>query len=266
MPEAAVNGVRLAYEVKGSGQPVLMIMGTGARARVWHVHQVPALVAAGYSVTTFDCRGVPPSDVPPGVYSIGQLVADAGSLIDHLRIGPCRVVGLSLGATIAQELALARPDAVRALVLIATEGRLDSARRALLRADTLLNEERARLPAEYEAVVRAFQMLSPHTLNSEKDASLWLETFALPHENDGLEHRLRLEERPNRLSALRGVRAPTMVIGFADDLIAPPHLGREVAEAIQGSEYIELKDCGHLGHLERPDAVNAELLRFLHRV
>jgi pimeloyl-ACP methyl ester carboxylesterase len=52
------------------------------------------------------------------------------------------------------------------------------------------------------------------------------------------------------------------VIGFADDLQLPPHLGREVADAIPHARYLELEGCGHYGYLERPEAVNEALLTF----
>lgn len=54
-----------------------------------------------------------------------------------------------------------------------------------------------------------------------------------------------------------------MVVAFADDMLTPPDLGREVAEAIDGCRYELVERCGHYGYLERPDAVNALLIDFL---
>ncbi len=54
-----------------------------------------------------------------------------------------------------------------------------------------------------------------------------------------------------------------LVVGFADDVLAPAHLGREVAAAVPGARYTELADTGHLGFLERPAAFNTLLLDFL---
>ena len=53
-----------------------------------------------------------------------------------------------------------------------------------------------------------------------------------------------------------------LVIGFADDLVMPPHLGAEVADAFLNGRYLEIVDAGHLGYLERPDAVNSAILEF----
>ena len=88
MPFVSTNGIRLAYERTGRGEPVLLIMGQAAGGNVWSMYQVPALNAAGYEAITFDNRGMPPSDVPPGDYSLADLVADTAGLIEALDAGP----------------------------------------------------------------------------------------------------------------------------------------------------------------------------------
>ncbi|MBV9640668.1 MAG: bromoperoxidase, partial [Mycobacteriaceae bacterium] len=50
--------------------------------------------------------------------------------------------------------------------------------------------------------------------------------------------------------------------GFADDVIIPAHLGREVANILPNGRYLEIPDTGHLGFVERPDVVNAAVLKF----
>jgi pimeloyl-ACP methyl ester carboxylesterase len=52
------------------------------------------------------------------------------------------------------------------------------------------------------------------------------------------------------------------VLSFADDLVAPAARGRELAAAIPGARYTEIRDAGHYGYLEQPEAVNAAMLRF----
>ena len=64
------------------------------------------------------------------------------------------------------------------------------------------------------------------------------------------------------LPAYRAITTPTLVIGFADDVVLPPHLGREVADALPNGRYLEIADAGHLGFIEKPQAVNAAVLDF----
>jgi pimeloyl-ACP methyl ester carboxylesterase len=73
-------------------------MGAGGRAARGHLHQVWALVKAGYRVITYDLRGAPPSDPENASMTVGDLVADLAGLIEHLDAEPCRL-GTLLGAT-----------------------------------------------------------------------------------------------------------------------------------------------------------------------
>ena len=261
MPFADVNGIKLAYDDTGSGEPVLLVMGTAASGRVWHLHQVPALVGAGYRTITFDNRGVSPAEAG---FTIGDLVADTAGLISQLGLGPCRVVGTSMGAQVAAELALARPDLVSQAVLMATRGRRDAMRAALGAAERELRDSGIELPARYEAAMRAVQNLSPRTLNDDVAIRDWLDVFEMSPTawTPGVRAQLRLDLTESRLEAYGAIEVPCLVIGFADDLRLPAYLAREVADAIPGARYLELAGCGHYGYLERPDEVNTALITF----
>ncbi|MFE7266634.1 alpha/beta fold hydrolase [Streptomyces sp. NPDC057592] len=267
MPVSTINGISLGYEVTGRGEPVVMVMGTGASGRVWHLHQVPALVAAGYQVVTFNNRGVPPTDACTDGITIEELVADTAGLVEHLGLGPCRFVGTSLGAHITQELCLARPDLVTAAALLATRGRKDAMRRFRDLAERELHDSGVTLPARYTATVRAMEFLSPATLNEDKEIQDWLDLFEVSPVSaaPGYRAQLSIEMAPDRLRAYQAIRARCLVIGFADDLVLPPHLSREVADTIPGARYVEIENAGHYGYMERPDRVNAELQHFFAR-
>ncbi|MFM9447951.1 alpha/beta fold hydrolase [Streptomyces acidiscabies] len=264
MPDLRIDGIRLQYDDEGTGDPVVLVMGRGAGGRVWHLHQVPALKAAGHRVVTFTNRGIPPSDPSPQGFTIGDMVADTAGLIEHLGLGPCRVVGTSLGAYVVQELMLARPELVSQGVLMATHGRTDAYRRAAIAAERALYAEGLTLPAAYTAWNRALRNLSPATLGDEQSLQDWLDLFEFAREETGPGSRVQLEltAPEGRLAAYRQIGTPTLVIGFADDAALPARLSREVADAIPGAVYREVKDCGHYGYLERPDAVNRLMLDF----
>jgi pimeloyl-ACP methyl ester carboxylesterase len=265
MAEATVNGVRLVYEVHGTGEPLLLVCGTGQPAFSWTFTQVPALTAAGYQVVIFDNRGVAPSDSPPGPYTVQGMVEDAAALIEYLGVGPCRVAGLSLGALITQELALARPDLVRAAVMMGTLGRQDAFRRALTDSWVEMDESGVVLPRKYAVVSSAFALFSPRTLNDDEAMSLFVEATAAMPEWDG-PGRLGQHQADaayhDRLAALEGVTVPAMVIAFELDMLTSATLCQEVAKAIPGCRYVEIADAGHSGPFEKSDQVNAALLEF----
>jgi pimeloyl-ACP methyl ester carboxylesterase len=264
MPHVFTNGIRLAYERSGKGERVLLVMGTAASGRAWTLYQTPALVQAGYQAVTFDNRGIPPSDVPAGKYSLADMVEDTKGLIEALDAAPCRIIGVSLGAMIAQELAIRWPHLVRCAVLMATKSRSDAARLAHSRAHQAVIASGMNMPAEYEATQMAFQMLSPASLNDDKAIGLWLETFELAMGSRSTSHgQLWADLHQDQRERLRGVTAPCRVIAFSDDLVTPPHLGAEVAEAIPDCDFIEIGPCGHFGYLERPEEVNSAIIEFL---
>ncbi|MGK5682601.1 alpha/beta fold hydrolase [Actinoplanes sp. URMC 104] len=250
----------LHYQESGAGPGVLLLAGTGARGRTWQLHQVPALVAAGYRVVTYDTRGVAPSDTPP-VVTMPGLVADAATLIEKLGLGPCRVAGSSMGARVAAELCLHRPELVDRAVLMATFDRPGAFLTAMSAAERRVAG--AGLPVEYLAVVRAACNLSPRTLADDQRAQDWLDVFGLPLTGaGGSPSRLDAGQDADRLGAYAGIAVACLVMSFADDLIAPPPAGRRVAAAIPGARYVEIPDAGHYGYLEQPGPVNTALIDF----
>ncbi|CAM5625266.1 Alpha/beta hydrolase OS=Streptomyces alboniger OX=132473 GN=CP975_31995 PE=4 SV=1 [Streptomyces alboniger] len=263
MPIARVRGVNLAYDEYGTGDPVVMVTGTGAPGRMWRTHQVPALTRAGHRVVTLDNRGIPPSDPCPEDFTLDDMAADVAGLIEHLDAGPCRVVGYSLGAIAVQELLLARPDLVRQAVLLATSGRSDALTEAMTAADLELGDERGKLPVRFMAYVQALQNLSPRTLNDEELLRDWLAVLEMSAvDPTDVRGQLGLQLIPDRRPAYRRIGTPCLVIGFQDDLVVRPHLSREVARSIPGARYTEIPGCGHYGYLENPAAVNEAIVAF----
>jgi pimeloyl-ACP methyl ester carboxylesterase len=265
VPEANVKGIKVVYDVFGDGEPILLVCGTGQRAFTWQLFQVPALTAAGYRVVTFDNRGVPPSDAPSGPYTVQLLAEDAAALIEHLDLAPCRVAGLSLGAFITQELALARPDLVRQAVMMGTIGRQDEFGRALTRAWVELDESGIELPRIVEAVNAAFEAFSPHALRDDQRVKQYFEFVQqMPRwENPGrLAQHQADQAYDDRLEALAEITVPSMVIAFELDMLTGRDLCLEVAKAIPGCRYEEIPACGHAGPLEKPEEVNRLLLDF----
>lgn len=254
----------LAYDDRGSGEPVVFIAGRGGAGRSWHLHQVPAFMAARYRTITFDNRGVGATDNAGG-FTTETMVADTAALIEGLDAGPVRLVGASMGAFIAQELMLARPELVSSAVLMATRGRHDRARQIFHAAEAAMLDSGAVLPAGYDAKVRLVESFSPKTLNDDTAVADWAAMFTMwpTQPSPGLRCQLDVAPIGSRLADYRAIETPVLVLGFADDLVLPPHLSREVADALPNGRYLHVPDAGHLGFVERPQAVNTAALRFL---
>ena len=114
MATARVNGVRLFYEVRGGGIPLVLVHGSWGSHHGWDL-VVPALAAA-CRVVTYDRRGHSETERPAGQGSVREDVADLASLIEQLALGPAWVAGNSFGASIALRLAGERPDLLRGVI------------------------------------------------------------------------------------------------------------------------------------------------------
>jgi pimeloyl-ACP methyl ester carboxylesterase len=264
MPFVAANGIQLAYQRAGQGKRVLLIMGSMAGSHMWSTYQTPALNRAGYHTIIFDNRGIPPSDAPAGRYSLADMVADTEGLIEALDAGPCRLVGFSLGALIAEELAARRPDLVECAVLIATRSRAEALQRAVTAAAIEVAEFAGPLPPYYRATHAMLQLLSPATLTDDVAASAWLDMFQVAGgQAVSAIGQTGVDFLSDRRGRLEQVLVPCRVIAFTDDILCPPHLAAEVAAGIPDCDFVQIDGCGHLGHLEQPDQVNAAIIEFL---
>lgn len=255
--------INLAYDDRGSGEPVVFIAGRGGAGRTWHPHQVPAFLAAGYRCITFDNRGIGDTENAEG-FTTQTMVADTAALIESLGAAPARIVGVSMGAFIAQELMVARPELVSSAVLMATRGRLDRARQFFHEAEVELHASGVTVPPMLDARNRLLESFSRKTLNDDAAVDDWIAMFCTwpVKQTPGLRAQMYVSPQTNRLAAYRSIAAPVLVMGFADDIVTPAYLGREVADAMPNGRYLQIPDAGHLGFLERPQAVNTAALQF----
>lgn len=255
--------INLEFDDRGAGDPVLFIAGRGGAGRTWHLFQIPAFQRAGYRCITFDNRGIGKTENAQG-FTLATMVGDTATIIEQLVGGPVRLVAVSMGAYIAQELMLTRPELVSQAVLMATRGRHDKTRTFFMDAENKMMASGVQPPAEFDAKVRLLEGFSPRSLNDDKFVADWIDMFTMwpIKATPGLHAQVNVAPTQNRLASYLGITAPTLVIGFADDVVVPAYLGAEVAAAIPNAAYLEIPDTGHLGFIEKPDAVNTAILEF----
>ena len=116
MQRARVNGVELEYDVRGEGEPVLLISPVMADGFLPLLSE-PSLTH-GYRLITYHKRGWMGSTHTPPPVSIAEHGADAAALLAHLGVGRAHVVGHSSGAAVAAQLALQQPEIVHTVALL----------------------------------------------------------------------------------------------------------------------------------------------------
>jgi pimeloyl-ACP methyl ester carboxylesterase len=234
----------------------------------WHLSIVPALVRAGYRVTTFDNRGVEPSSSPPAPYSVEVMAADAIALLDHQGWGdPVRIAGHSMGGWIAETLVLDYPRRVRAAALMGSA----NAPTAWEVAITTVERDLAALDCDLPPLFYATETLRYLPTRDIQDSDVvrtWLSLIGdLPvWPNPGrlgqYEAALAWSTDPRRTTRWPEVRVPCLVLAFEHDVDSPPRYAREAAETIPGCAYREVAGAGHLGIVTHADEVVRHLVDF----
>ncbi|NMO89395.1 alpha/beta fold hydrolase [Actinomycetospora sp. TBRC 11914] len=258
---AQSDPVTVHHEETGDGPPIVWIPGTGLRGSSW-APQV-AHFADRFRCLTVDLRGAGSTGDLAGL-TVARLAADVAGWMDDLGVGPAAVVGLSLGSAVAQELALARPDLVAALGLVATwssTAREHHIRRHFASRVYALEHGPLDVFAQF-----AFWMSAPAVVDREPDRQARVESLLAAHtsrDTAGTAAHFRADLSHETRDRLASITTPCLVVHGDQDLITLPWYNRAVAEAVPGARLETITDAGHLVWLERPDELNAALDPFL---
>ena len=264
MPIIHTNGIDLYYEERGSGDPLLLIMGITAAGTVWEKH-------AAYWEKDFRCimgdnRGVGLSDKPAGPYTTAQMADDYAGLLDALQIQKVRVVGCSMGSTIAQQLALRHPKKVHSLVLMCPWARCDNTAKAVFQH--MMNCKAGLGPEEFSLFIQLLiysksswdnEVIFAELKEARKQAALEPD----PQPLHGLEGQAAACTTHNVLYELSKIQKPALIIGGAADIFTPAWMAEEVAGAISNAELHLYEGCGHAFHWEKIEDFNLRVRNWM---
>ncbi len=261
MARIRCNGIELRIEEVGTGPPLLLIMGLGASLETWIAQR--DVFATRYRVILFDNRGAGESECPPPPWTVPEMAADAIGVLDALGIARAHVVGVSMGGMIAQEMAIRWPERVDRLIVAVSFARPDPLRRAFL-----LHRRWARLQGAdlvQEGVANLPWLVSPSMLNDPARLEQFLGVVAtMPlMAPEAYSHQVDAILEHDTLSRLERVRAPTLVLAAAEDVLTPIFLSQEIATAIARARLTVLPRGNHAVQLEDPNAFNTAVLEFL---
>jgi 3-oxoadipate enol-lactonase len=260
MPYLTVNNIRLRYESWGDGPPLIMLHGLGSCADDW-VYQLPELGRC-FRCLPLDLRGHGLSDKPVGRYTMAQFAADVIGLMQALGLGPAHVMGLSLGGMVAQQVALARPDLARSLVLINTMPGPWPPTRAMLRSAA---RRLAALRSPAHDMTDTATLIA-RTLFPEPDQRLLYNyTVERMAANDPRAYRQSLQAItrfwPGR--SLRRITCPTLILAGELDAVVPMVYKERLQRALPNARLVRIPNSRHASNLDQPEVVNHAILDFL---
>lgn len=243
--------LRVALQGVERGTPIVLAHALGLDLSLWD--GLAAELGRDHPVLRYDQRGHGGSAVPPGPYTLDDLVDDGVRLLREWGRGPVVWVGLSLGGMVGQGLAVRHPEWLRGLVISNSVARYAESTKPGW-AERIAAVESGGLPAIVDATLaRFFHAAEPAVVERTRQVLLRSDPagyVAACHAAAGVDW----------LDQLAAIRLPVLVIAGARDAGAPPEAGRAIAERIPGAEFALLDESAHIGALEQPTAF-LELVR-----
>ena len=257
--------VRIAFDHAGTGPLVVFLHGIGGNRTNW-TEQLQA-IADTFHAVAWDARGYGESDDYEGPLSFADFSGDLVRLLDHFGVARAHLVGLSMGGRIALDFYERHPDRVASLVLCDTFPGFDGESFPRAEREKFVRSRRDPLlagqtPREMAPPV-AKGLVSP-SAGPEVVARL-VESMAALH-TDSYIKAIEATTHSERVADLAQIAVPVQLIVGQDDTLTPPSLSESMAAALPDARLEILENAGHLTNLERPEAFNFVLGKFLEEV
>ncbi len=268
MTSAVVStGITLEYEIHGTGEPLVLVMGLGGQLVSWPDSFVNGLVDRGFQVIVFDNRDIGLSSkgttAPPSIgqtlaallsrrlakseYLLADMAADAAALLDHLEIPSAHIVGISMGAMIAQTIAINHANRAKSLTsIMSTTGSRRVGQPRMRHLLKLAKLTKGTADDAVERNIEVFRMISGSSFNEADTRILSERAFKRNYDPDGVARQTAaIAASPDRTPALRQLRVPTLVVHGLEDTLVSPSGGFATTKAIPGARMLVFPDMGH---------------------
>ena len=262
---ADIDGVRIHYQEKGVGAPLILIHGYTSSTYSWKDVFEP--LSRSFRVIAVDLKGFGFSGKPDGDYTRRAQAQLIASLLIHLRMDQVWIAGNSMGGEVALNVALANPQRVAGLILIDAAGvkvnggslapayvRMPFVGRVLT-ALALTSDKLVR-----EGLEKSF--FDDSKITDERVASYYRPLRTRSGQLAALRARTQADQFPVEQDLGR-VNARTLIIWGAEDALIPLRAGRTMNSLMRNSKLVIFEKCGHLPEEEMTDRVVEEMMSFV---
>jgi pimeloyl-ACP methyl ester carboxylesterase len=260
--KAMSGNTSIYYHERGSGQPLVLIMGFGADGKVWEKHA--AVYEKHFRCIIPDNRGVGSSDQPAGPYSTRMLAADTIAVMEHAGVDRAMVAGISMGGAIAQELAINYPERVTRLLLVSTWAKFNNY--AAMVYENLKHIRVNASPEHFMELLQLWIFAPPYYeqhLEELKKGAADTASNKNPQTRNGFEGQLDACIHHDSVDRLSRITIPVLITVGMMDIFTPPEFSELLHRHIKGSRLSAYSTGGHVHHWEDLERFNKETLDFL---
>lgn len=272
---ADVNSIKICYEERGKGEPVILIHGFGVTKEEWIAQFVP--LSEHFRVIRLDNRGAGKSDRPNEPYFMEMFADDVVGLMDYLKIDKAHIIGWSLGGMIAEHVVLRYPNRVKKLILINTMALWPPDKSGLeMYKKSQLERAQARLEDPEETYFNSAKMGFSRQFFKELKANpkkkfynLWSAEDMIknsqinPSTPQDIINQINALGHMDVLNELHKIKNKTLVMCADKDRQMPKPINQEIHENIPNSEFIVIEGAAHNSPQERAPEVNKIIIDFL---
>ena len=276
---AEVNGIKICYEIRGKGEPIILVHGFGDRKEHWRAQF--GELSEHFQVIRFDNRGAGKSVRPDCVYSMELFADDIKYLLDYLTIKKIHIIGHSLGGMIVQNFCLKYPKRINKIVLINTiagivppgalpDQGIEWYINKAIKDNKTLQEDPVNL-----FIKRAKKSYSREFWNQMKENpkkkfhNIWSvedlveEKIAFgPTERDYY-HLGEALKTHNTYERLQEIKNEVLIIAADKDKTIPLVITERIHKKLPNSKFIVIENAGHQSILEYPHIINQYIIKFL---
>ncbi|MDE1727014.1 MAG: alpha/beta hydrolase [Thaumarchaeota archaeon] len=252
---ADVWGHKVRYFEDGrSDKTIILLHGLGGSAERWL--KVIPILSPRYRVIAPDMIGFGHSDKPSEDYTIEFFGKFLTAFINTLGLKTVILVGTSLGGQIAAKCASSN-DMIEKLVLVAPSGAMKQSTAAV---DAYMM---AALYPNHASAKTAFEMMSNSGTVDEFTVFDFVKRMSAPNAKLAFISSVLGIKNSKIEDSLEKIMVPTLLVWGKEDRVIPIEHANQFVTSIKNCQFLELNDCGHLPHVEKPELFSDSVLEFL---
>ena len=258
-----INGISVFFEGNNKNKSIVFIHGFPYDHTMWKA-QIDEL-SKKYFCVAYDIRGLGESPAGDGQFTMESFVDDLETIINELKLDKPVLCGLSMGGYVSFRAMERMEEKFSAIIFCDTRSEADNNEGKIKRAAAIkrINTE-GLVPYVRDFVTSCYGDFYKQNFTMEFENRITKSTEFDPIGVKG--SLLAMLSRTDTTEYLNKIKIPALLICGEYDVITPPPIMKNLADKIEGSDFVVIKNSGHMSPIENPQEVNKAILNFLSKI